>query len=192
MFMDAMDLATTIGIFVAIIAILLVGHEYRYNTIMYTLTSSNSRSKVLLSKIVAITAFALAFTAFASLLAVTLSWLGVSIKGTDMGPQQLLYWEAIWRTFFFVIGYVLAGLLFAVLFRHMVGALVTFLILPTTIEGFASLLLKDNSKYLPFTSLEQVQTGAMLSSPKAALIFSLYLVGGWAIAWFLFLRRDAN
>lgn len=42
-----------IGIFVtfsAILAILLVTHEYRYNTINYTLTSSRSRVKVLLSK----------------------------------------------------------------------------------------------------------------------------------------------
>src|SRR4030081_2547999 len=35
------------SIFGALIALLLFAHEYRYNTIMHTLTLSNSRTKVL-------------------------------------------------------------------------------------------------------------------------------------------------
>ena len=45
--------------FGALVAILLIAHEYRYNTIMYTLTSSNSRSKVLIAKLITVTAYVL-------------------------------------------------------------------------------------------------------------------------------------
>ena len=31
-----------------------------------------------------------------------------------------------------------------------------------------------------------------LSAPKGALVFLAYIVGGWLITWYLFLRRDAN
>src|ERR1700744_3733974 len=46
--------ALMITVFGAIVAILLMTHEYRYNTIMYTLTSSNSRSKVFISKFIVV------------------------------------------------------------------------------------------------------------------------------------------
>src|ERR1035437_9377215 len=51
-----------VSIFAALVALLLFTHEYRYNTIMYTLTSSNSRTKVLLAKILVVTGFVVAFT----------------------------------------------------------------------------------------------------------------------------------
>src|SRR5579875_3621494 len=47
------------GILIAIIGLLLLGHEYRYNTILYTLTSSKSRVKSLLAKVIVVSIFAL-------------------------------------------------------------------------------------------------------------------------------------
>src|ERR1700690_563954 len=37
------QMASFVGLFGGIIALLLITHEYRYNTITYTLTASNSR-----------------------------------------------------------------------------------------------------------------------------------------------------
>jgi ABC-type transport system involved in multi-copper enzyme maturation permease subunit len=48
------QIATTLSVAGAIIGLLLLAHEYRYNTIVYTLTASNSRSKVIFSKIAAV------------------------------------------------------------------------------------------------------------------------------------------
>lgn len=45
-----------------IIALLLVAHEYRHNTITYTLTASNSRAKVLVSKMAVIFTFILFYS----------------------------------------------------------------------------------------------------------------------------------
>ena len=48
------QISTTLSVAGAIIALLLAAHEYRHNTIVYTLTASNSRTRVLLSKIAAL------------------------------------------------------------------------------------------------------------------------------------------
>lgn len=190
--MESVEVSGIVSLFVAIIAILLITHEYRYNTIMYTLTATNSRSKVLIAKLMVITAFATIFTSVAALMAIGLTWAGISIGPGGMVVQEFYYWDTIWRSLFGSLAYVWAGLLFGVLLRHVVGALVVFLIVPSTIEELLTLLLKENSKYLPFTALESVQSGALMAPSKAALIFTAYLAGGWIVAWLLFLRRDAN
>jgi hypothetical protein len=46
------DAIQPMSLLMAIIVILLMAHEYRYNTITYTLTASNRRSKVLASKLI--------------------------------------------------------------------------------------------------------------------------------------------
>src|SRR5262249_37402976 len=47
---------------IAVVVLLLMAHEFRYNTITYTLTSSNSRSRVLLAKIIVGLAYTLVAT----------------------------------------------------------------------------------------------------------------------------------
>lgn len=89
-------------VFGVIIAILLMTHEYRYGTIMYTLTATNSRSKVLIAKIVALTVFGLVFTAAIGLLSPLVSLAGVHLHGhgAALAPQILDYHSLIWRGLF--------------------------------------------------------------------------------------------
>src|ERR1700733_14101281 len=47
--LDVTSAISAVSVFASLIGVLLVTHEYRFNTIMYTLTASNSRSKVLLA-----------------------------------------------------------------------------------------------------------------------------------------------
>ncbi len=185
------DTSTTVGIFFAIIAILLMCHEYRHNTVMYTLTYSNSRSKVLLAKVIAVIVFTLvlatALTAFAALM----YRLGVAFSPRAVFVTSELFWGDVWRAAYYVLAYTLLGLVLATIIRHVAGVIATLFILPV-VEQLLALLLKANSKYLPFVSLEQVHNGALLSPGKAALIFAGYLAAAWIVAWFLFVRRDAN
>jgi len=59
------------------------------------------------------------------------------------------------------------------------------------------LWLKQNVVNLPFSALNAVIGQAMNVYPNAitpfhaALVFSSWLIGGWAAAWVLFFRRDA-
>ena len=193
----------------ALIALLLLAHEYRYNTVVYTLTASNSRSKVLASKIIAIFGLVLVYTVISTAILLALVVAGVHASGHTLPHQNINYLAFFAKTVFFTEAFALAGLLFITLIRNQVGAIAALLILPNTIEGLLSLLLKQNSVYMPFMALQQVVqapvahiTGApahplndslgTLTAPKGAVVYLCYLVVVWIIAWYLFLRRDAT
>jgi ABC-2 type transport system permease protein len=194
---DVTGAVGTLSIFVSLIAILLFANEYRYNTIMYTLTSSNSRTKVLLSKILVITGFSVAFTLIVGILAPVLSNLGVHAHHLTLVHQTYHYGDLAWRSFYFGWCYAMAGLVIAALTRSQVGALVTIFIFPSVVESLIGLALKNNSVYLPFTSLATlIGTGAnyrnSITPFHAALVFTTYLVVGLGFTWYLFLKRDAT
>jgi hypothetical protein len=122
-------------------------------------------------------------------------YLGISIKGLTLAHQAFPL-DLLWQVLFVGWGYSMAGALLAIVIRHQTGSIAAFFIIPAFIETLLGLLLKDNKVYLPFIALQQVATSAGITHPlthsKAALVFTAYLAIGWVIAWFLFLRRDAN
>ncbi len=183
----------TVALIGAIAGVLLMTHEYRYNTIMYTLTSSNSRTKSLLAKILVISVFGILFTLFFGAIAPFLAYAGAHfIKGVDFVHQEFAWSSIIWRCLFYGWGFSMLGLLLAALLRNQIAVLAALFIIPSTVEPLLSMLLKHNSVYLPFSSLFAVGTKASISYAHAAIVFGIYLVVGWVIAWALFLRRDAN
>lgn len=195
---DVTSAVSTVSIFVALIATLLVTHEYRYNTIMYSLTLSKSRSRVLLAKILVISVFAIIFTLVVGILSPLLSELGAHAHHLKFAPQTLHYGTLLWRSLFYGWGYGMAGLLIAALIRNQIGAIVTLFIAPDTIEGVLSLLLKQHTVYLPFSALHTVIGQGMgnylnaITPVHAAMVFMVYLIVGWLVAFILFVRRDAN
>jgi ABC-type transport system involved in multi-copper enzyme maturation permease subunit len=194
---DITGAISVVSVFAALIAILLVTHEYRYNTIMYTLSLSNSRSKVLLSKILVVSGFAIVFTLFFGVMSPLVSLLGVHAHHLHLVPQTLHYSSLFWRGLFFGWGYTMAGLVIAALIRNQVGAIITLFIAPGTVESLLGLLLKKNVVYLPFSALHEVGGQGLnfnntITPFHATLVFSSYLIVSWVIAWILFLRRDAN
>jgi ABC-2 type transport system permease protein len=191
------DAVTSLGVFGAIVGILTFTHEYRYNTISYTLTASRSRLKSLLAKIISVSIFAILFTVYAAVMATILMHIALAIKGYHLSPQYFPH-DLWWRVVFVGWGYAMIGLLIAAIIRQQVGSIVAFLLFPTLIEQIVGGLLRNNRIYLPFTALQQV-TGLegggnmpTLSHNKAALVFVGYLLVGWLIAGLLFIRRDAN
>jgi len=195
---DAILIAVNItAIFGALIALLLITHEYRYNTILYSLTSSRSRTQFLAAKVLAVILLSLTLTTALACAAPLFTWIGVHISGHSLPAQSIAYGNIYWRVLFYGWGNAIIGLLFGALIRNQIGAIMTFFLIPSTVEGLLSLILKDNSAYLPFTLLSNVLIqgdglGKSISYGHAAALFSLYMVGGWLVAWLLFLRRDAN
>jgi ABC-2 type transport system permease protein len=194
---DMLDAVSAISVFGALIAALLITHEYRYNTIMHTLTLSNSRTRVLVSKTIVITIFGLIYTAFFVTIAPLLTLLGIHLHHLHLVHQSINYWPVIWKSLFFGWGYIMAGLVLGALIKNQVGTIVVLLIGPATIESLIGLLLKRNVVYLPFSALHQVvgrgeQYNNVITPIHAVYVFMAYLVGAWLIAWFLFLKRDAN
>jgi ABC-2 type transport system permease protein len=189
------DAVGNLAFFGGLVGILAMAYEYRYNTIMYTLTASKSRVRILLAKIFAVSIYSVFFTLFVTIMVLILLFIGISIKGLSLSHQELPL-DIIWRALFTSWGYAMAGLLLASLIRQQVGAIAAFFAIPIFIEQLAGLALKDNRIYLPFTALGQVTISEgvknALSPGKAAVVFSIYLIIGWIIASVLFLRRDAN
>lgn len=185
-----------VSLFGALAGVLLMTHEYRYNTIMYTLTASRSRSKTLLAKVLTVSAFAAVFTLIIAAFSPSMTLLGLHLKHVQLIHQDFQFWHLGLRALFYGWGFSMAGLLFAVLMRNQIAAIVTLFFLPTTIEAILGLLLKKNAVYLPFGALNAVlqdkpEVGT-LSHAHAAMVFAAYLVVGWIVAWILFVRRDAN
>ncbi len=182
-----------VAIFGGIVSTLLMAHEYRYNTILYSLTSNRSRSVFLLAKIAAATLFAVLFTVLICVISPLLTLAGVHLAGHSLAAQSIPYSDIVWRSLFYGWGYSMIALLIAALVRNQIGAIVSLFIIPSTVETLLGLLMKDNVVYLPFSALGAViHHDKVLSYGHAALVFGAYLVVGWLVAWILFLRRDAN
>lgn len=194
-------LYTMLGTFVtfgAIVAILLVAHEYRYNTIAYTLTASNSRLKVLGSKAIVVLAYATVMGIFVILIGYFGTKIGLSLKGSTLVPQTIDIWGTIWRYASYVWIYVLFGLIIAVLVRSVVPAIAIYFLIPIA-EQILSLILKDNASFLPFQAVDAIaatsQPGISVFTltPLTALSVSItYIIVLSTISAVLFVRRDAN
>lgn len=187
--------------FAVIIAILHFAHEYRYNTITYTLTLTTSRLKVLISKIAVLLAYTTVVGAAVLAISYFGSKFGLSLHDVTLAPQQMQWSELAWQYVAYAWGYVLAGGILVLLIRGLVGSIVAFFLIPT-LEGLLSLILKTNTKYLPFRSLDAIAATPspapfaadiqVLSHAAALGVFSLYLVVIGGVAVWLFVHRDAS
>lgn len=193
-----------IGLFGGIISLLVMSHEYRYNTIIYTLTASNSRTKVLFSKIITVMAFTLVYAITLTAVAIGYIFLGLALAHHHLPHQDISYLTYFAKSVFLAEGYAVAAFIFATLIRNQVGSFAALFIVPNTVEGLLGLILKHDSVYMPFTALEQVIQPATkigvhghiadtgyISAPRGAVVFLCYAVVAWLVAWYLFNRRDA-
>ncbi len=192
------EVTSSVGIItgiVSFIGVLLVTHEYRYNTISYTLTLSRNRTQVFFAKIIAISTLAVVMALFVGALAPALTDLGLKIQGGYLAHQVFPLADLFWRSIYFSWGYSMMGMIFALIIRAQVGTFLALLFLPGTIEPLLGLLFKKDVVYLPFMALQGVLSHnhiQMISYQRAALVSFGYITVGLFIAWQLFLRRDAN
>lgn len=185
-----------LSLFVAIIAVLLVTHEYRYNTIMYTLTASNSRTKTLLAKFITVSFFALALTVLYATLSPLAAALGMHIKGIHLVHQVFYFKDLWWKVLLYGWGYTMYGFILAVIIRNQIGAIVSLFLTQATIEPLLSFVLKSSQQYLPFYAINKLLSiqidGPPVSYTKPAIIVGIYVGVGLVVSWILFIKRDAN
>lgn len=202
------QVASFIGVFTGIVSLLLLGHEYHYNTIVYTLTASRSRSKVLVAKMITVLCYSIVLGVLLGIIGLYLIKLGTSASGHPLPHQDINYLTYLFKVVVYCASTSLVGLLFIALIRNQIGGIVTLLVFPGIFSQLLGLLLKQNTVYSPFVALDQVvqppvargiaaahtQTAELgtLSAPRGFLVFLAYLIVGWAIGWYLFLRRDAT
>lgn len=188
--------AGTAAVFIAIISILLMAHEYRYNTINYTLTITASRTKAFVAKSIAAATFGTVFGLAMVGFAIVCYYIGLSIRGASLPAQDLVIATTIAKLVLYFGIYALVGLLLASVIKNLVGAIAFFFIVPVTVEGLLSQVLKENTAYLPFTMFDSILGAGFITSKLSIariITFSLlYIAIAWLVSWQLFLRRDAN
>lgn len=194
--------ATFLGVFLSFPGILLVTHEYRYNTILYSLTATNNRLKVLFAKVIVVTIWSVVVGTVICLLSPLLAKLGMSLHHVHLVPQSIPYADLLPRSIFYIWAYSMLALIIAFLIRSQPATVAAMLVVPGIIETLLSLVLKQKAMYLPFTAISQViqdrSTNPTMASADhlthegAIIVTLLYIVGGFIISAILFERRDAN
>lgn len=185
------------ALFMAIIAVLFMAHEYRYNTIMYTLTANTRRTKVLLAKAFTITVVGVIFGVLIALFGLGSYMLGLQLRDATLPAQNFDLLTQLGKVAVYYGAYALIGLIIATLLRAVVGAIAVLLLVPTTIEPLISLVLKEKAVYLPFAATDTIMGASAiqngnLSSNGAIGVTAIYLIVVGIITWLLFLKRDAN
>ncbi len=202
------EFATFIPIFMAIMGVLAVGHEYRYGTIQPTLTAVPQRSRLLSAKIIVVAVVALAVVAVS--LAIN-TIIGTIFWGEfpDLGMEPLN--EVIPGYFVMVLLWAILGIALAQLFRGVPSAIVVLLVTPLIVEslitGLATIPALDwlvpVVKFLPFTAGSRlIATGPMDMGPGApdfglfdrwpsGGVFAVFTAIILAIGWYRFQTRDA-
>jgi len=190
------DAVVFAGLILAFVGLLLAGHEYRYNTIMYTLTTSNRRLKVLFAKFVVITVFSLVVGLFMTFFSPLCTIIGAHLAGHPIAPQTFDTWHIMWTCLFCVWGYAMYALILLLILRNQIGAIVTFLILPLVGENILMQLFHNIGKNLPFTALQAVlqptSLGNHTTTGRQAVVVLIYVAAGLLVSAILFTRRDAN
>ncbi|WP_434581918.1 hypothetical protein [Carbonactinospora thermoautotrophica] len=196
------------AVFMAVLGVLALGHEYRYSSIRATLTAIPRRSRVLAAKTLAVALAA----AVVAVLSLAVGW-GVGFA--VLGEQMLdLPWteHSLPRIsggyVAFVVLSALLGLALAGLFRNVPAALVAILVIPLVLEpvlavvlGFEALRpVREAGKFLPFTAGRQMLVpsvstpagyGEPLTPVSGGLTMSAYVAALLALCWAFFARRDA-
>jgi hypothetical protein len=186
---------SVVGLLAAIVVVLFVTHEYRYSTVMYTLTASKNRSRVFFSKLIVVSVFSLLFGVVFAMLAPLLTKWGLAAHHIELTHQTFAFRSIIWRTLLNSWSGAMLIAMIALIIRNQVGAFAVTFLLPTVIEGLLSEWLHSNSVYLPFSSLgvlTSLSAPSNLSYAHAALVGLAWIVGSGIVAWVLFLIRDAN
>lgn len=200
--------------FVSIVVVLLMAHEFRYNTINYTLTISNSRSKVLLSKLLVSVAFTVIVTLLAMGVSLAVTQAAVNIKDLTLPAQDYNWLYIVARHVAYSVCNALFALVIATLLRSLVASIAAIFVLPT-IDGIGGFLLAarniEPTKVLPFSALDrfgnvvtdvstsggvadfmaQTSSGSASAAMSGAVV-AAYLAGLWLVTWYLFVKRDAN
>lgn len=186
-------IVTVNGLFLSFLAVLLVGHEYRYNLIMYTLTGVRRRTTVFFTKLLAVCTVAFVAAATIVLIGIGLFHFGQNLHHITTAPQYIPVFDFIWRGGVNVLISVMLAFFLTMLLRSLVAGITIILVMPTTVEPLLGLLLKDNTKYLPYTALGNITNpGIPISHVFSLKVLLVYVVALGLLSYLTFLKRDAN
>ena len=178
-----------------VIGVLIVGQEYRFNTIRVTFAASPVRYKVIAAKAVIVTAVgvvlgAISVAGSALIGGAILSSRGVPIDWTLSHANRIIPGSILVGVL-----YALFGLAITCIVRQPIGGILLITVYPLIIESIIGGLLSKVSKWLPFRAVSQIASNARDGhhfGPSAGIAyFVLFLVALTVGGLVLVRRRDA-
>jgi ABC-2 type transport system permease protein len=197
-----------VSIFLGLIGVFAIGHEYRYGTIRPTLCAIPRRSALMAAKVALVLVWVALVGILVQALRFFICWLILGSKFTAHpfdGVNPRLWVGSIG----YMVVFTLVGLALAGLFRSMPAAIVTLIVMPLIAENLIHGLLTIHAlrslrglgKILPFSNGAQIMSypspdgnglsGQLVGPWAGAAIFVGFLCILMALAWTLFERRDA-
>jgi ABC-type transport system involved in multi-copper enzyme maturation permease subunit len=199
------------AVFFAVMGAMAMGHEYRYGTNKTTLSAVPDRVAVLVAKALVLVGWVVLSTLL--ILVVDLLLAGLFLQHFDLAGVAV---RPIVNYVAYCVGFALAGMSLATIFRNQVGAIVTVLVWPLVIEVIALTVMRvitintdvdlssiynllpasagRRTMFSPYNLFAQLDistsTGVWGLTPSL-LVFWAAISALFAFATFLFVRRDA-
>lgn len=198
------------SIFLGLVGIFAMGHEYRYGTIRPTLGAVPRRSVLMAAKLLVVMVFVAVMVVLCLAVEYLVAWIILGDRLTTLGFLPGPIGRVYLGLFGYIVVYALIGLALASLSRSMPAAIVILLLFPLLVENLLRGLLGIHAlhsirwiaKILPFSAGQQAFAFQRVDSGNAgfnevpgpwtgALTYVLFFSLLMAIAWVLFEKRDA-
>jgi ABC-2 type transport system permease protein len=187
----------TIGRFlVAVLGVLVIGQEFRHNTIRVTFTAEPRRLRVMLAKIVTVAITALVVGAMCVFASYALGKAIFSARDLHFDTPTGTQARSLAGTVILYILYALCGLGLGAIIRATAGAITLIIVWPIVVEPIVFALVDPIKKWLPFSAGDQlVNTGngreEGLSPWAGGSLFAAFVLLVLVVGTVLVARRDA-
>ena len=200
------------SIFLSLIGVFSLGHEYRYGTIRPTLNAVPRRSILMTAKVAVVFCYVTLIVVLCQVINYVVSVLILGSRLTSLGFAPGFIGRLWAGSIGYIVVYALIGLALAGLTRSMPAAIVILLLFPLLAENLIKALLslsflssiRGLAKFLPFSAGQQIfsydPTAANdapsgfrenLSPWTGALTYVIFMSVLLAICWVMFEKRDA-
>ena len=185
------------SILIGVLGVLVIGQEYRHNTIRVTFTSEPRRLRVLGAKMLTIAVTALLAGAVAAGLSYVIGNAILTSRGLDITIEGTTQLRALVGVVVLYGLYALAGLGVGAIIRATAGAITLLVVWPVIIEPIIGALISSTHKYLPFIAAsalvdtDQPRPDDLFSPWVGALWFAGFVALLLVIGSVLVSRRDA-
>ncbi len=189
----------TIGyLLIGVLGVLIIGQEFRHNTIRVTFTAEPRRARVLAAKALVVTATGLVVGLIATVFSYAIGNAIMTSRGLDVTLQGSTQARAIVGSVVLFALYGIVGLGVGSIIRATAGAITLVVVWPVIVESIIKGFLPKIGKWLPFNAGSQLtNTDATINhsealSPRAGgLVFLIFALVLLAVGTALVSRRDA-
>jgi ABC-2 type transport system permease protein len=189
---------TTIGLFLfGVLGVLVIGQEYRHNTIRVTFTAEPKRGRVMAAKVVVLVVAGLAVGTIAAGLSYVLGSAILTSRGFDIPLAGSTQARAVIGTVVLFVLYALCGLGLGAIIRATAGSITLLVLWPLIVETTVGALISSTRRYLPFNAASALTD---TTSARTNDMFTPWVGGAWFAGFVallliagtvLVMRRDA-